>query len=212
MLTKEQEEELEKLRSGMEKSAKFAERLPIFKDIIISKKLTGLEDWYSYGENYKGLSLSWGINRGFYSAERSRTITNGPAHEGYLFCIYINSFSLFGNAADLGLKEAAKAMKLEYYDDVNTTFYANDRQIEAVLDALVLWYKAAEHQVNIHQAKRQVIDVASGGEPIDSDIDIHNADFFNKWDHGGTAALDFGVQFENHSFYIQSGLYYGVGR
>ncbi len=63
----EYEKELTELYVKMVKAEAFAKKLPIFKDIILDKKLTGLEDRSGYINKYKELPLGWGVNRTNYS-------------------------------------------------------------------------------------------------------------------------------------------------
>lgn len=135
--------ELKNLRKKMKEAEKFAESLPIFAEEILEKKYTGKEDFIKFGEKYKDLYLSWGINRGLYSPTNGREITNYhmDKYTGFLFSIYINQYSLFGDKyPSLGLYETMKDAPMVFFDVLNTTFYVTDDQIYVLLERLNEWY------------------------------------------------------------------------
>lgn len=162
-MNKEIDQELNEIREKLEKSHLFAKKLPEFSEIILSKKLSGDESHICFGKKYRELWLSWGINRNHYKTDSSCTVTNydyeaGGAYDVHLFCIYINTQSLFDTYEKFGLKEAVKDLDLFFFDKLNTNFYATDDQIIPLLDALDKWYIKALEGINLYRAERNVIE------------------------------------------------------
>lgn len=157
-MRKEYTDELEKLKIKMEQAEKFAKKLPMFEEVIIDRKLTGNEEWINFGQKYKEMYFSWNINRGLYSSNSNRYITNyrGKDYTQFLFSIYVNSYSLFEHHFQFGLEEVHKKIPLFFYDELNTTFYATDEQAHGLLEAINDWYVAAKKENNIYLANMKL--------------------------------------------------------
>ena len=156
------DQELNEMRKKLESTHAFAKKLPEFSKTILDKKLTGDERHTCFGKKQRGLWLSWGINRNHYKTDSRCTITNydyevSEAYDVHLFCIYINSISLFDTSEDFGLKEATQGLDLFFFDKLNTNFYATDEQIIPLLNALDEWYIKARSEVNFYRAKQNII-------------------------------------------------------
>lgn len=155
-MIQEYKDELKKLVIQMKAAERFANKLPIFKHVILNEKLYETKDWIKFGERYKTMPFPWGINRGLYDQEINRNITNydKPSYRGYLFCLYINTLYLYDRHEKYGIQD----INAEYvfYDSCNTTFYATDDQIELLLEKLHEWYIYALTQVKITNAKEKV--------------------------------------------------------
>ena len=152
--------ELEAMEAKMLESIAWAEKLPIFAEVIMKEKLTGKEDYCSYGEKYKNIWLRWGINRGFYSQRRTITNCAPGSYEGFFFKIYVNCYSLFSiNSADedFGLYESLKNVDIFFIDHSNSTFYITDGNIENFLETLNDWYVKADKQANIYHLKLELL-------------------------------------------------------
>lgn len=157
-MRKEYQDELEQLRSRMEKAEQFARKLPVLAEKILSHKFTGEEDWINFGEYYKKIPLQWGITRGLFSNNSNRTITNYPKNKDYsrqLFWIYINSISLFDVHNLFDLHDYLKDVDIFFNDGMNTTFYITDENIEAFLEALNTWYCDAMEKLKLHRLQKQ---------------------------------------------------------
>lgn len=140
-MRKEYKKELEKIKIKMKQAEEFAIKLPIFEKQIISNKYTGNENYLKFGNSYKKFYTSWGINRGLFSSDSQRTITNYKGdYTEYLWSIYVNCYSLFNNNHKFGLEEVVKETELFFFDKLNSNFYATDEQITDLLENLNDWY------------------------------------------------------------------------
>lgn len=149
-MRKEYEDELKKLKLRMLKAESFAERVPLFKDKILSEKITGEEDWFLFCNSYKNLNTHNGIKRGHFVSGTSRSMTNfHDEHDCYCWTIYINTLGEYGSHAKYGLKDIFKDVSVFYFDGLNSTFYCTDAEIENLLEALNEWViKARESAQN----------------------------------------------------------------
>lgn len=152
--------ELKELKERMEKAEKFAIKIPIFKDIIIEKKLTGEEGFINFGSRYKDIYLSWGIKRCNYISGTNRIITNydNNDYNVYVFSIYFNSLDLFGSGIyeNFGLEKIKEKVKVFFYDKVNHTYYVEDEHIEEFLEEVNKWYLKAKKQVNKYRNEQEI--------------------------------------------------------
>ena len=142
-MRKEYQEELENLRTKMEKAELFAQKLPVFSEVILDNKITGEEEWVNFGDRYKKIYFGWGIKRGFYRNGGARYVSNFPKDKEYnhhLFNIYINCYSLFYCHEDFGLYDYLNNVNVFFADKLNSTFYIEDEHIEAFLEAVNIWY------------------------------------------------------------------------
>lgn len=141
------EKELADLKSKMIQAEAFAKTIPCLAKTILDYKATGKEDHLKLGDRYKNIPLTWGISRSYYSNTSSRYLLNYKSDEPYdlpLFCIYINCYSLFDQQVDnFGLADVIDSLDLFFWDNLNSTAYAVDSQIEALLNALDGWYVPA---------------------------------------------------------------------
>lgn len=147
------EKELAELKARMEKAELFAEKIPAFRDVILTKKFTEKERCLHFGERYKDMYLGWGINRYLFGKGYSQ-ITNyrGPAHRRiYLFEIYFNTLAMYDSYEEYGLDGLSE--HAFFYDKSNSTFYVRDEDITRFLDAANEWFLAASSQAK--QAARQ---------------------------------------------------------
>lgn len=149
--------ELRELKSKMIKAQKFADEIPLFSEEILTLKYSGKEHWIKFGETYKNLYLAWGINRGFFDSESNRNISNyREHHQEYLFCIYINSCSLFDCHHNFDLYESLKDVNIFFSDVLNTKFYVTDENIEPFLEALNKWYLKAKDENNLLRQQERI--------------------------------------------------------
>ena len=76
--------------------------------------------------------------------ENRPTNYTGPMPPTYLFRVYINCYSLFDlSGPQFGLERTVSDLDLFFWDELNTTAYATDDQIGALLEALNHWYVEA---------------------------------------------------------------------
>lgn len=157
-MRKEYAAELKELSIKMGKAEAYAKKIPIFQEQIINRKLTGEEDNASFGNSYKNIYLSWGISRLFYSPGK-RSITNShKSHEGYLFNIYVNSYSLFNVNENFNLYCRLENINVFFKDTLNSTFYIEDKYIHDFLEALNDWYIKALKELDVFRlAERKSI-------------------------------------------------------
>lgn len=139
----EYKKELRELEERMEKAEKWAEKMPIFADVILRKKLSGERSSSSdYGQKYKSLYLGWNINRYFYEDAKNMTNCKKEMKPTFLWRIYINTLSVYNDHEKFGLEDVG-AKDWFFYDELNTTFYVTDDQIEDLLESLNDWYLSA---------------------------------------------------------------------
>ena len=150
------EKELSDLKIKMEKAELFAEKLPFFKDIILSMKLTAEDDNVKLGNRYKGMPLDWDIRRFYYCSKSKPFMTNNNGdYCGYFFNIYINSLSMFNVHENFDLFQSISKSNYFYYDRLNTTFYISDDNIECFLEELLTWYNKARAQVSEYNKNKR---------------------------------------------------------
>lgn len=152
--------ELKELKERMEKAEKFANKVPVFKDKIIEKKLTGEENYIDFGSRYKDIYLAWGIKRCNYISGTNRTITNydNNDYNVYVFSIYFNSLDLFGDGIynNFGLEKIRDKVKVFFYDEINSTYYVEDEHIEEFLEEVNKWYLEAKKQVTKYRNEQEI--------------------------------------------------------
>lgn len=148
-LNKEYQERLDSLRDKMEKAQMFSEYLPAFSRQILNMMVSGEERHINFGERYKDLYLAWGINRIFFGKDDNTSITNyrGEKPNKHLFTVYVNTLTMYDSHEKYGIEDVENQTDVFFFDRTNTTFYATDNQIVALLDTLNDWYlKAAEQE------------------------------------------------------------------
>ena len=167
-MRKEYQQELKELKAKMLKAEKFAEKLPIFADRILEHKFTGEETGINFGSYYKKLYLAWGIKRYFYKDNKNITNCKIDVCDKYLFCIYINTLSLYDQNEDFGLFESLKDVDIFFIDHLNSTFYVTDENIEHLLEALNTWCLVAREEAQsfkkaerIKKARQELIDLGA---------------------------------------------------
>jgi len=143
-LIKEYQDKVDQLIEKLIKAQEFANKLPIFKDYIIKNEIIE-SNWNKLGDRYKSIYLSWGINRGRYSSDSGRTVTNMKGeYDEILTNVYINSLNLYNRYDKYGL-DILKELVF-FYDELNTTFYIKDEQLESFFEALNEWYLDAREE------------------------------------------------------------------
>jgi hypothetical protein len=156
-MRKEYKDELEALRQKMLAAEAFAEKIPCLAEKILDWKLTGNEQWQKFGNRYKKIPLAWSINRGFFSSETNRYISNyGKPHSGYFFSIYINSISLFDIHNLFDLKDAVNHVDVFFFDEMSTNFYVTDENIGELLEALSAWYERAIVKLKAYNREKEI--------------------------------------------------------
>lgn len=143
-LRDEYKQELADLKAKMLDAQTFAEKFPAFSEKILANKWTA-EFTGKMADSYKGLYYPWGIDRWFYNKKENITNYRGDFTPQYLWVIYINQLSVFGeDYADTGIYDLKNSLELFFFDLLNTTFYATDDQIIPLLDSLADWYAKAK--------------------------------------------------------------------
>jgi hypothetical protein len=154
-LIPEYEKKLKEFKEKLIKAQQFAEKLPCFSDFII-KNIIIEESYNQFGFQYKTLNSNWQLARSEYEFKtstiisdgviclpannNSRTITNKEGEYGPIMLtkIYINTVSLFGHGTTI---KAPSNIECYFFDAINSTYYATDKELEYVLDSLVKWHK-----------------------------------------------------------------------
>lgn len=151
-MREEYKKELADLKAKMIAAEAFAEKLPIFAKQILERKLTEKDSRIVFGNNYKNLHLAWGINRSFCEPDNRPINYKGKWDGGFLFNVYVNSFSLFDESDDFGLWEFTKHLDVFHRDYSNSTFYVTDENIEPLLETLNEWVAQAFEKLKIKRA------------------------------------------------------------
>jgi hypothetical protein len=137
--------ELNELKSKMVAAENFSKKFPYFERIILDRKITG-EGSVFFGQEYKDMSLSWGINR--YYRDTALNLTNYQnKHEEigiHLTTIYVNTVSLYNSHEKFGLYDICNKCDVFYLDKINSTFYIADDMLIKFLDSLNEWYLLAK--------------------------------------------------------------------
>ena len=141
-ILKKKQKELKDLKVQMQLSQDFANEIPILKDIIIKNIFTGLKN-ENFGNRLSNLWLGHDVWRSKYSSmlDKYNKITNykrNEEYDDYFFSIYINSYTLFNENIKDDLKELNQYCF--YYDNLNSTFYVKDSEMEVFIEKLKEWY------------------------------------------------------------------------
>lgn len=156
------EKELKELKEKMLGAEKFAEKVPCFRDFILKNKITGTEGYTDFASYYKKIRFDWGLSRAMYISGTNRYITNYPAeHNKYLFSVYINPLTLFGEHEYFGLERVLEESTVFFFDRLNTTFYVEDEHIEDFLESLNNWYVNAVDELKRYKANKEIEELKS---------------------------------------------------
>lgn len=141
-ILKNKQKELKELKVQMQLSQDFANEIPILKDIIINKMFTGLKN-ENFGNRLTDLWLGHNVWRSRYSSmlDKYNKMINykrNEEYDDYFFEIYVNSYTLFNEDIENGLKELNQYCF--YYDNLNLTFYVKDSEIEVFIEKLKEWH------------------------------------------------------------------------
>ena len=156
--------ELRDLKQMMEKAESFAQRLPVFRDVILGGKMGGDENMlpfpsgiYPYSpEDY--ITEEVAVNRRLFTKERG--IPNyGKGYTGYLCAIRVDPRVLYKSDNDYGLGEIADQSPVVFYDEGSYTFYASDYQIEGLLVYLHSWYDKAKISHKQDACKKELMEL-----------------------------------------------------
>lgn len=164
----EYKKELKELRERMVGAENFAKKLPLFRAQILSSKLSEEDNHIQFGNSYKSIPLQWGINRGYYKTGTNRYITNmETTHNGYYFCIYINTIALFDAHKEFGLYDKVKDCNIYFTDSLNTTFYVEDLHIEHFLETINEWYVEAHKDLDKLRKSKKIKNLKSELEALE---------------------------------------------
>lgn len=144
----ELEKKLADKRKQYEKVSLLAEQLPMFKNQIVSREISG--DYFEeLGSSYKGVYFAWGINLGKNTPTNYEDDYKGQLHVS----VYCNCISMFGedlySYANKTLHEAMKDVPMFHNDAMNSTFYFEPHQVEHGLDTIVAWYNEVKAKGDI---------------------------------------------------------------
>ena len=154
--------ELKELEKKMIGAEAFADKIPCFRDFIIKNKIDGTEGFETFASYYKKIPFDWGLSRARYISGTSRYITNySGEHDKYLFNVYINTYSLFGEHKSFGLERVLEESTIFFFDDCNTTFYVEDEHIEGFLESLNNWYVQAVEKLRQYKADKEIKELKS---------------------------------------------------
>ena len=156
-MIKQYEDELKELKIKMAGAEKFAEKIPVFRQFILDKKLNGTEDSVRFADGYKDIRFHWGLHRARFKSGTSRTITSYKGdYDKHLFMVYINTLSLYDSHEKFGLEKVLEKSTVFFFDKMNTTFYVADEHIEGFLEALNDWYVGAIAKVEQYKKGEEI--------------------------------------------------------
>lgn len=156
-MIRQYEDELKALKKKMVGAEKFAKKVPLFRQFILSNKVDGTEEWVEFASNYKSIRFHWGLCRARFKSGTGRTITNYKGdYDKHLFTTYINTLTLFNSLEEFGLEKVLEKSTVFFFDRLNTTFYVEDEHIEGFLEALNDWYVEAVAQSEIYKINEEI--------------------------------------------------------
>jgi len=160
------EKELKELKEKMIRAEAFAEKVPCFRDFILKNKITGTEDYTAFASYYKKTPFNWRLSRRLsrarYISGTNRSITNYQRkHDKYLFSVYINPLTLFGEHEYFGLERVLEESTVFFFDKCNTTFYVEDEHIEGFLESLNDWYVNAVEELKRYKVNKEIEELKS---------------------------------------------------
>jgi len=161
-MRKEYIEELENLKLQMEAAELFAKKIPLFAEKILKNKYCQEDANLDFGSYYKRMPLAWGIKRHLFNGAGGGHIFNYPKDKEYnlhLFCIYINTCSLFDSHEKFDLYESLEGVDVFFIDKLNSTFYVTDENIEPFLEALYAWFTKASSQLQEYRRLQRIEDL-----------------------------------------------------
>lgn len=154
--------ELKELKQKMIGAEAFADKIPCFRDFIIKNKIDGKEEFRTFASYYKKIPFNWGLSRARYISGTRRNITNYDGeYDKYLFSVYINPLSLFGEHERFRLDRVIEESTVFFFDNLNTTFYVEDEHIEGFLEALNEWYVQAVEKLRQYKADEEINELKS---------------------------------------------------
>jgi hypothetical protein len=161
-MIKQYERELKELKEKMIRAEAFAEKVPCFRDFILKNKITGTEGYTDFASYYKKIPFNWRLSRARYISGTNRNITNYQLkHDKYLFSVYINPLTLFGEHEYFGLERVLKESTVFFFDKLNDTFYVEDEHIEGFLEALNNWYMNAVEELKRYKVNKEIEELKS---------------------------------------------------
>lgn len=138
---------LDNLTTTYKKRSLLMYELPEFASVIAGHYNENEVFSGSLGSNYKGMYFAWGLQYYEYFGNTGRVPTNFQGsftEEKGLICVYINNLTLFDedcySFSHQELGKIVQSINCFYYDDMNTTFYFEPKELMAGLDVLVSWY------------------------------------------------------------------------
>ena len=132
------------------------------RDFILKNKITGTESCAEFASYYKKTPFNWRLSRARYISGTNRSITNYQRkHDKYLFSVYINPLTLFGEHEYFGLERVLEESTVFFFDELNATFYVEDEHIEGFLEALNNWYVNAVEELKRYKANKKIEELKS---------------------------------------------------
>lgn len=141
-------DELKTIKNKMIEAEKFAKRLPLFKDYILTNKINNRNNVSHLGEKVLDVYLFNTIRLYNYSETFKGTPTNynGKPISIPLVVFYINRYSMFGDDSyDEIIKELDESVKnlVYFHDSINYKYYIAEENLEEFCNKLSIWYKLA---------------------------------------------------------------------
>lgn len=158
-MIKEYQEEVNNLIARMEGAEMFSKELPLFASQILENKHNNTDHYINFGFSYKKIPLAWGIKRFFYDGQSRRVSNAGNINYPiYLFNIYINCLNIFEDDFYDYCKDSFRKLSFDvfYFDEINSTLYVKDEQIETVLEKLNDWYLAQIEKIKEQNKKNKI--------------------------------------------------------
>ena len=142
----DREEKMNEMIENQNKAWDFAEKLPCFKDIILSKNYSGEETNINLGRNLGDWRCAWDVYRRFVDYEPTNYEKGIP--NKFLSEIYINSVSIYDRYENYGLEKIGYSDDVFYYDKINSRLYIEDEHVCAVIVKINEWVKQASSKAH----------------------------------------------------------------
>jgi hypothetical protein len=139
-------EKLKQTRIKYAKVSAIAERIPLFAENIINNEIDG-DSYCRLADRFGQLYCAWGIN---WQTYRPLNYPEARGFPGAYVVVYINAMALFPedcyHFATTELGKILPLIKVDYYDNLNSTFYFLPEEVDEGLQKLEAWYIQTQSQ------------------------------------------------------------------
>ena len=130
-------EELEKLKTRMEKAEQFAKKVPVFEKEIISKKLNEDDPHINFGSYIGKTYTGWDLYRRKFNSGNITNFCGSFDGSLYLTSVYLNTLTLYGLHGRFSLEKYLTPDLYFFFDDLNSTYYLEDPHVTPFAEKLL---------------------------------------------------------------------------